>query len=127
MPHTTRFKVARTTAHQQFERVLPKMIATFLYAFRHRPFQDRMEAVAEAQACTWKAWVGLLRRGKDPLAVGVSGIAGFALKHTLKGRKIGNQNCGRGAMDVFHPRAQRAMGFRVIRGADVQQSGDSEP
>jgi hypothetical protein len=102
------------------------MTATFQFAFRHRRFHDRMEAVAEACACAWKAWRGLIDRGKDPRVVGVCGIAGFALRHALKGRKIGNPNCGRGAMDVLNPRAQRATGVHVIADVDVQQPQDSE-
>ncbi|MEJ7640434.1 MAG: hypothetical protein WKF75_21310 [Singulisphaera sp.] len=65
-----------TLAHAQFEAALPAITSTARYAFRRRRHQDRAEAVAEAQACAWKAWRGLVERGKDPVAVGVSGIAG---------------------------------------------------
>jgi hypothetical protein len=49
-----------------------------------------------------------------PIAVGVSGIAAWAVRHTLKGRRIGNRGGGRGAMDVYHRRAQRQSGFKII-------------
>ena len=113
-------------AHQQFLEALPQMTATFRFAFRHRRYHDRMDAVAEACGCAWKAWFGLVQRGKDPVAVGVSWIAGFALKHALKGRRIGNPHCGRGAMDIFHPRAQRATGVGVISDFDVERSEEFE-
>jgi hypothetical protein len=126
MPQDGPLGMSLTEAHQQFQDSLPQMTAIFTFAFRRRRFHDRMEAVAEACACAWKAWRGLIDRGKDPRVVGVYGIAGFALRHTFKGRRIGNPNCGRGAMDVLNPRAQRATGVRVIADADVEQAGDSK-
>jgi hypothetical protein len=126
MSQVPRVEMSWTEAHRQFQDALPQMITTFQFAFRHRRFHDRMEAVAEACACAWKAWRGLIVRGRDPWVVGVGGIAGFALRHALKGRKIGNPNCGRGAMDLLNPRAQRATGVRVITDVDVQQRRDSE-
>ncbi len=103
-----------TLAHRQFEAALPAITSTARYAFRRRRYQDRAEAVAEAQACAWKAWRGLVERGKDPVAVGVSGIAGYAVRHVLNGRRIGNRGGGRGGMDVFHFKAQAACGFKVV-------------
>ncbi len=103
-----------TTAHAQFEAALPAITSAARYAFRRRRPQDRDEAVAEARACAWKAWRGLVERGKDPVAVGVSGIAGYAVRHVINGRRIGHRGGGRGSMDVFHFRAQAACGFKVV-------------
>ena len=103
-----------TLAHAQFEAALPAITSTARYAFRRRRHQDRAEAVAEAQACAWKAWRGLVERGKDPVAVGISGIAGYAVRHVKNGRRIGNRGGGRGGMDVFHFKAQAACGFKVV-------------
>ncbi len=103
-----------TLAYAQFEAALPAITSTARYAFRRRRYQDRAEAVAEAQACAWKAWRGLVERGKDPIAVGVSGIAGYAVRHVLNGRRIDNRGCGRGGMDVYHFKAQAACGFKVV-------------
>ncbi len=103
-----------TLAHAQFEAALPAITSTARYAFRRRRHQDRAEAVAEAQACAWKAWRGLVERGKDPVAVGVSGIAGYAVRHVKNGRRIGHRGGGRGSMDVYHFRAQAACGFKVV-------------
>src|SRR5206468_1962500 len=89
-------------------------IRTAEHAFRRRRPQDREEAVAEARAAAYSAWLGLARRGKDPVAVGVSGIANNALRYVKNGRRVGNRHCGRGAMDVHHHRAQKRCGFRVV-------------
>jgi hypothetical protein len=113
-------------AHEQFEDALPMMNISFQLAFRHRRFQDCAEAIAEACACAWKAWYGLVKRGKDPAAVGISGIARYAVRHVLQGRKIGNLVTGRGSMDVYHWRAQQAQGFRIIPYADVEPTEESQ-
>ena len=116
-------------AQEQFTAALPAITNTARYAFRRRRPQDRAEAVAEAQACAWKAWRGLVERGKDPVAVGVSGIVGYAVRHVLNGRRIGNRGGGRGGMDVYHFKAQAACGFRVVgldRDADREPGPDSD-
>src|SRR5262249_37773286 len=126
MSRVCRVEMSWAEAHRQFQDALPQMITTFQFAFRHRRFHNRMEAIAEACACAWKAWRGLIVRGRDPWVVGASGVAGFALRHTLKGRKIGNPNRGRGAMDVFNPRAQRATGVHVTTAVDIEQQRESD-
>jgi len=113
-----------TLAHVQFEAALPAITSTARYAFRRRRYQDRAEAVAEAQACAWKAWRGLVERGKDPVAVGISGIAGYAVRHVFNGRRIGHRGGGRGSMDVYHFKAQAACGFKVV---GLDRDGDREP
>ena len=97
--------------HLQFEAALPAILATARFAFRHRRPHDRAEAIAEAQAAAWSAWSGLVSRGHDPVEVGVSGIANNAVRNVLQGRRVGNPTCGRGAMDIHHPRAQKRCGF----------------
>jgi hypothetical protein len=56
----------------------------------------------------------LLRRGKNPVEVGVHAIARYAILYVKSGRKQGNPTSGRGARDIWHPRAQRACGYRVV-------------
>jgi hypothetical protein len=111
-------------AQEQFTAALPAITGAARYAFRRRRPQDRDEAIAEAQACAWKAWRGLVERGKDPVAVGVSGIAGYAVRHVKNGRRIGNRCGGRGSMDVFHFKAQAACGFKVV---GLDRDADREP
>lgn len=101
-------------AQEQFTASLPAVEHAARYAFRRRRRQDREEALAEARAAAWSAWAGLLRKGKDPVAVGVTGIAANAVRNVHQGRRIGNRTRGRGAMDVQHPRVRRGLGLRVI-------------
>jgi DNA-directed RNA polymerase specialized sigma24 family protein len=111
---TTLSPAALASAHQQFESALPNLRKNFRYLLRRR-WRDRDDLLSEAAACAWKAWVGLLAKGRDPVAVGVSGIAAFAVRHALKGRQIANRNGGgRGKMDVQHRRAQKLGGYKVI-------------
>ena len=102
-------------AQDHFTATLSAVDTASKFAFRRR-FRDQeyQEAVAEARAAAWSAWHGLLTRGKDPVEVGVHGIAANAVRYVRNRRKVGNRTCGRGAMDVFHPRAQAACGFRVV-------------
>ena len=100
-------------AHQQFEAALPAIQQSVRYALRHRR-RDREDLFAEVIACAWKAWRGLADRGRNPVAVGVTAIAAWAARHTLKGRRIGNRTGGRGAMDIFHRRARQLGAFRII-------------
>ena len=101
-------------AHERFEAALPALQTNFRYWFR-RKRRDRDDLLAEAAACAWKAWLGLLLKGRDPVAVGVSGIANFAARHALKGRPIANRDgAGRHKMDVQHRRAQTLGGYKVV-------------
>ena len=100
-------------AQEQFTATLKAVEDAARFAFRRHRRQDREEAVAEARAAAWSAWTGLLRRGKDPLAVGVTGIANNAIRYVRNGRRVGNTTCGPGAMDVFR-KAQKARDFKVV-------------
>ena len=116
-------------AHRQFEAALPAITNAARYAFRRRRRQDRDEATAEARAAAWSAWAGLLRRGKDPVEVGVHGIARNAVRYVRNGRRLGNRGGGRGSMDVNNIKAQSACGFRVVgldRDADREPGPDSD-
>ena len=112
---------ALASAHHQFEAALPAIRQSARYVLRRRR-RDRDDLLAEAIACAWKAWRGLVARGRNPVLVGVTAIARWAACHALKGRRIGNRGGGRGAMDVFHRRAQGLRSFRVVsfdHGADA--------
>ena len=100
-------------AQETFTAHLPAIDNAARYAFRRRRRQDREEALAEARAAAWSAWHGLIGKGKDPLAVGVTGIANNAIRYVRNGRRVGNTTCGRGAMDVFR-KAQKARDFKVV-------------
>lgn len=106
-------QVSLAEVHKQFEAALPAIQTTARFAFRNRRPQDRDEAVAEACAAAWSAWYGIFRRGKDPIAVGITGIARNAVRHVKNGRRLGNRHCGRGAMDMMNDRSgfTRQFGF----------------
>ena len=109
-----------THAQQQFTAHLPAVDNAARFAFRRRRRQDREEALAEARAAAWSAWHGLIRKGKDPVEVGVTGIANNAVRNVRQGRRIGNRTSGgRGAMDIQHPRVRRALGLRVVSFAEL--------
>ena len=115
------------TAQEQFTAALAAVEDAARFAFRRRlrP-QEYEEALAEARAAAWSAWHGLVERGKDPVEVGVHGIAANAIRWVQARRKVGNTNCGRGAMDVYHPRAQAACGFTLVSlDSDRVDAGDS--
>ena len=102
--------ISLTQAHRQFEAALPAIDSTLSYQFRHLPRDRRAEAIADARGAAWAAWHGLVRRGKDPLAVGVSGIAFNATRYVKAGRKLGCGAVGRAAIDVYDRRA----GLRLV-------------
>ena len=97
--------------HQQFEAALPAIHRSVRYLLRHR-WRERDDLLAEVTACAWRAWRGLIARGRDPLAVGVTGIAAWAARHALQGRRVGHRGGGRHAMDIF--RAQSRDRFRIV-------------
>jgi hypothetical protein len=100
-------------AQQQFTTHLAAVENAARFAFRRRlRRQDFEEALAETRAAAWSAWVGLLSRGKDPVQVGVHGIASNAVRYVRNGRRVGNRSGGgRGAMDVHHRRVQASHGY----------------
>jgi len=104
-----------TDAHHAFDAALARIDAALRYHFRRWPRGEREEAMAEARAYTWAAWLGLLRRGKDPVAVGVVAIADNSCRAVNNGRSVGaRRSTGRGAMDIHHPKARLATGLRVL-------------
>ena len=117
-------------AQQEFTVHLPAVEKAARWAFgrgRRLRRQDYEEVLAEVCAAAWSAWVGLLRRGKDPVQVGVHGIANNAVRYVRNGRRVANRSGGRGAMDVYHPEAQKDRGFRVINPDSLDETVDGSP
>ena len=112
-----------TDAQDEFAARLAVVERAARYAFRRRKLrrQDFEDILAETIAACWSAWVGLLSRGRDPLEVGVCGIANQAARYVRHGRRVGNTTCGRGVVDVFR-RAQKARGFRVFNSGGVEET-----
>jgi DNA-directed RNA polymerase specialized sigma24 family protein len=107
--------IAAHDAHRAFDAALGRIDAVLRHQFRTWPRARRRDAIDDARAYTWLAWHGLLARGQDPIAVGVTAIAVNACRAVRNGRSVGSaRSVGRGAMDVHHPRARLATGIRVV-------------
>ncbi len=109
---------------KQFEALLPQIKEAAGFAFRRRNPEDREEAVADVCAAAWSAWYGLIKRGKNPLEVGPTGILANAIRYVRNGRRVCNPGCGRGRMDPWNWRAQKVDGFRLVSLASARQEGD---
>ena len=110
--------------HREFELLLPKIKEAARFAFRGLNRSDTDEAAADLVAATWSAWSGLIKRGRNPLEVGPIGILNFALRYVRSGRRVGNPGSGRGRIDLWNHRAQRALGFRLISLASARRQGE---
>jgi hypothetical protein len=96
--------------HAAFLTILPRIERHARVYFRDLRGDDRRaEAVQETLALAWRYFVGLARRGKDPLAFPAV-LAGYTARHVRQGRRLCGQEKGR---DVMSPLAQRRHGFRV--------------
>jgi DNA-directed RNA polymerase specialized sigma24 family protein len=117
-------------AQQEFTVHLPALEKAARWAFgrgRRLKRQDYEEVLAEVCAAAWSAWVGLLRRGKDPVQVGVHGIANNAVRYVRNGRRVANRSGGRGAMDIYHPAAQKDRGYQVINPDSLDETVNGSP
>jgi hypothetical protein len=113
-----------TSFHEEFEAFLPRIKEAARFAFRGLNAADRAEAVADLTAATWSAWSGLIKRGQNPLEVGPIGILTNSVRYVKNGRRVGNKGSGRGRMDIWNHRTQRATGFKLISLAAAQRDGE---
>ena len=107
-------------AQREFTAHLPAVENATRYAFRRRRLRrhDYEDVLAEATAACWSAWVGLISRGRDPLEVGVCGIANQAVRYVRTGRRLarGRNGGGRHKMDIYHGRSSsRRLQGRLVR------------
>jgi hypothetical protein len=70
--------------------------------------------LADALAATWHAWIGLVKRGKDPVVVGLAGITYDASRYVKSGRRLGCGPCGRGRVDILDRQTQYRLGLCVL-------------
>ena len=101
-------------AQRQFEDALPQIQRSLGYHFRRWPRRLRAEALDDALGACWHAWVGLVRRGQDPVVVGPTGIAYYASRYVKAGRRLGCGPCGRSHVDIFECRTQHRLGLRLV-------------
>ncbi len=106
-----RKKKCSAACRAEFEAVLSRIEHHASVQFRHVKCPgNRDEMVAETLALSWKWWVSLWDRGKEPRRF-VSALATFALKAARSGRRI----CGQEkAKDVMSSRAQTVKGFLLV-------------
>jgi DNA-directed RNA polymerase specialized sigma24 family protein len=119
--------IALVAAQDAFTRTLSAVEDAVKFAFRRRlrP-QDYEEVMAEARAAAWSAWHGLVKKGKDPVAVGVHGIATNAIRNVRQGRRVGHQGGGRGAMDIYSGKARAKCGFTLVSLDSGDDAGDED-
>jgi DNA-binding NarL/FixJ family response regulator len=95
-------------AKQDFLTLRPVVERYAQVAFRHLPWADREEAVAEAVAAAFQSYLSLTRRGKDPFQFPTV-IAIRAAQHVRSGRCVGGKLRRR---DVFFGTARQHRGLR---------------
>ena len=98
------------TLQSHFLAILPRIEAHGRVCFRNeRCASRRAELLAEMIALSWKWYVRLANRGKDPSGF-ISAIATFAVKAVKSGRRV----CGQEkAKDVLSSFTQKRQGFTV--------------
>src|SRR5579864_1395388 len=103
-----------STAQESFTVHLHAVEKAARFAFRRLRPQEREEALAEARAAAWQAWHGLVKRGKDPVEVGVHGIANNAIRTARRSGRNGNWTSGRRTTNVRPAKSRAVRGFHVI-------------
>jgi hypothetical protein len=102
---------AQEPQHDRFLAMLPQIRRQALTAFRRQRSEAREELIQEAVANSYRAWVMLVRRGKESV-VYPTPLAQFAIRQVLDGRRVGGRQ---NAQDILSPSAQRIHGFTVER------------
>lgn len=103
-----------TTAQVQadFLAALPSIRGDARARLRGLGAEAREEMLAEAIAVSWKWWVRLVERGRDPRAI-LSGLGRMAARHVLGGRRL-----------VGYLRASRQTSHRVsLAAAQLDRDG----
>jgi transposase-like protein len=91
--------------------MLPQIRQQALTAFRNQRFEVREELVQEVIANSYRAWVLLVRRGKESVAYPTP-LAQFAIRQVRDGRRVGGRL---NSQDIMSPGASRLHGFTVER------------
>jgi hypothetical protein len=95
--------------HRIFVSLMPRIEKHGHVYFRHKTPDKREELIAEMVGVSWRWFVRLVQRGKDPTAF-VSAIASYAARAVNAGRRV----CGmEKPKDVLSPLAQCQKGFKV--------------
>jgi hypothetical protein len=101
---------------REFERALPRIQRHAEFVFRSVCCrQKRDDCIAELVALSWKWWVRLRQRGKNPRSF-ASVLATYAARAVRSGRRLCGQESGK---DALSPSAQIRRGFIATGSADL--------
>ena len=99
------------TQHARFLAMLPQIRRQALAAFRNQRFEVREELIQEVIANSYRAWVLLVRRGKESV-VYPTPLAQFAIRQVRGGRRVGGRL---NLHDILSPQARRHYGITIER------------
>ena len=97
--------------HARFLAMLPQIRRQALIAFRNQRFEVREELIQEVIANSYRAWVLLVRRGKESV-VYPTPLAQFAIRQVRGGRRVGGRL---NLQDILSPQARRHYGITIER------------
>ena len=109
-----------TDEHSPFLAVMPRVSYLARRRFAYMPREQREDAVAEAIAAGFLAYLSMKRRGRLKL-IGTIGFARNAVRHVAAGRRVGNSQAGR---DVMSDLGRRRHG-RGVQSFDAESSVDN--
>ncbi len=98
-----------STNHDDFLAVMPRVSYMARRRFAYLSREQREDAVAEAIAAGFVAYLSMKRRGRLKL-IGTVGFARNAVRHVVSGRHVGNSQAGR---DVMSELGRRRHGCSV--------------
>jgi hypothetical protein len=104
--------------HDPFLAMLPQIRRQAFIAFRNQRFELREELIQEVVANCYRAWVLLVRRGKESV-VYPTPLAQYAIRQVRGGRRVGGRL---NLQDILSPQARRHYGITIERidGRDPQ-------
>ena len=97
--------------HDRFLAMLPQIRRQALSAFRNQRFEIQEELIQEVIANSYRAWVLLVRRGKESV-VYPTPLAQFAIRQVRGGRRVGGRL---NLHDILSPQARRHYGISIER------------
>ena len=97
--------------HACFLAMLPQIRRQALIAFRNQRFEVREELIQEVIANSYRAWVLLVRRGKESV-VYPTPLAQYAIRQVRSGRRVGGRL---NLQDILSPQARRHYGITIER------------
>ena len=97
--------------HDRFLAMLPQIRRQALTAFRNQRFEVREELIQEVIANAYRAWVLLVRRGKESV-IYPTPLAQYAIRQVRGGRQVGGRL---NLQDILSPQARRHYGITIER------------